>query len=145
MHAINEQEGYIAEAARLIGNTRPARVSIADADAQHDDPAVASSARPVGGIACAAVPRRGREPCAPMALRRAATNASGSCGLAPACGTTTGFYSALEDRHGAVFVWSNVHAICRPQYIRELHDRPMHALASRVCSMNEVLHLPPWL
>ena len=56
-----------------------------------------------------------------------------------------GFYSALEDRHGAVFVWSMYMPFAGPQYIRELKDRPLHALASRVCSMNEVLHLPPWM
>jgi benzoyl-CoA reductase subunit B len=32
-----------------------------------------------------------------------------------------------------------------PQYIREIHGRPLEALASRICSMNEVLHLPPWM
>jgi benzoyl-CoA reductase subunit B len=32
-----------------------------------------------------------------------------------------------------------------PQYIREIRNRPMEALASRICSMNEVLHLPPWM
>jgi len=26
-----------------------------------------------------------------------------------------------------------------------LHGKPMEALASRICSMNEVLHLPPWM
>jgi hypothetical protein len=31
------------------------------------------------------------------------------------------------------------------QYIRELQGRPLEALASRICSMNEVLHLPPWM
>ena len=31
------------------------------------------------------------------------------------------------------------------QYIRELKGKPLEALASRVCSMNEVLHLPPWM
>jgi benzoyl-CoA reductase subunit B len=56
-----------------------------------------------------------------------------------------GFYSALEERHGAVFVWSMYMPFAGPQYIRELHGRPLHALASRVCSMNEVLHLPPWM
>ena len=56
-----------------------------------------------------------------------------------------GFYSALEERYGAVFVWSMYMPFAGPQYIRELHDRPMHALASRICSMNEVLHLPPWM
>jgi len=56
-----------------------------------------------------------------------------------------GFYSALEDRYGAVFVWSMYMPFAGPQYIRDLKDKPMHALASRVCSMNEVLHLPPWM
>lgn len=56
-----------------------------------------------------------------------------------------GFYSALEEQHGAVFVWSMYMPFAGPQYIRELHDRPLHALASRICSMNEVLHLPPWM
>jgi ABC-type taurine transport system substrate-binding protein len=32
-----------------------------------------------------------------------------------------------------------------PQYLREMRGRPLHALASRICSMNEVLHLPPWM
>jgi benzoyl-CoA reductase subunit B len=33
----------------------------------------------------------------------------------------------------------------RPQYIRAIKDRPMHALASRICSINESLHLPPYM
>ena len=56
-----------------------------------------------------------------------------------------GFYNALEERHGAVFVWSMYMPFAGPQYIRAMHGRPMHALASRICSMNEVLHLPPWM
>jgi hypothetical protein len=32
-----------------------------------------------------------------------------------------------------------------PQYIRALRGRPLEALASRICAMNEVLHLPPWM
>jgi hypothetical protein len=56
-----------------------------------------------------------------------------------------GFYSALEERHGAVFVWSMYMPFAGPQYIRDLHGKPMHALASRICSLNEVLHLPPWM
>jgi hypothetical protein len=31
------------------------------------------------------------------------------------------------------------------QYVRQLQGKPFEALASRVCSMNEVLHLPPWM
>jgi benzoyl-CoA reductase subunit B len=56
-----------------------------------------------------------------------------------------GFYQALEESLGAVFVWSMYLPFAGPQYIRELQDRPMEALASRICSINEVLHLPPWM
>lgn len=56
-----------------------------------------------------------------------------------------GFYQALEETMGAVFVWSMYMPFAGPQYIRDLKGRPMEALASRICSMNEVLHLPPWM
>jgi hypothetical protein len=57
----------------------------------------------------------------------------------------TSFYQALEERLGAVFVWSMYLPFAGAQYIRELKGRPLEALASRICSMNEVLHLPPWM
>jgi len=57
----------------------------------------------------------------------------------------TSFYEALEERAGAVFVWSMYLPFSGAQYIRELQGRPLEALASRICSMNEVLHLPPWM
>jgi hypothetical protein len=57
----------------------------------------------------------------------------------------TSFYRLLEERHGAVFVWSMYLPFAGAQYIRELKGRPFEALASRICSMNEVLHLPPWM
>jgi hypothetical protein len=57
----------------------------------------------------------------------------------------TSFYQALEDRLGAVFVWSMYMPFAGPQYIRAIKGRPFEALASRICSMNEVLHLPPWM
>jgi hypothetical protein len=56
-----------------------------------------------------------------------------------------GFYQALEETLGAVFVWSMYLPFAGPQYIRESHGRTMDALASRICSINEVLHLPPWM
>ena len=56
-----------------------------------------------------------------------------------------GFYNALEERHGAVFVWSMYLAFSGPQYIRDRLEDPLRALASRICSLNEVLHLPPWM
>jgi benzoyl-CoA reductase subunit B len=57
----------------------------------------------------------------------------------------TGFYNALETRHGAVFVWSMYLAFSGPQYIRHDFGDPLRTLASRICSLNEVLHLPPWM
>jgi hypothetical protein len=56
-----------------------------------------------------------------------------------------GFYQALEETLGAVFVWSMYMPFAGPAYIRELQGRPMEALASRIASMNETLHLPPWM
>ncbi|HEU4651754.1 MAG TPA: 2-hydroxyacyl-CoA dehydratase family protein, partial [Croceibacterium sp.] len=56
-----------------------------------------------------------------------------------------GFYQALEETLGAVFTWSMYLPFAGPQYIREDHGQPMRALASRICSINEVLHLPPWM
>ena len=50
----------------------------------------------------------------------------------------TSFYRALEEKWGAVFVWSMYMPFAGPQYIREIRNRPMEALASRICSMNEV-------
>jgi benzoyl-CoA reductase subunit B len=44
-----------------------------------------------------------------------------------------------------VFVWSMYLPFSGAQYLREIRGRPLDALASRICSMNEVLHLPPWM
>jgi hypothetical protein len=57
----------------------------------------------------------------------------------------TAFYQGLEEELGAVFVWSMYLPFAGAQYIRDLKGRPFDALASRICSMNEVLHLPPWM
>jgi benzoyl-CoA reductase subunit B len=56
----------------------------------------------------------------------------------------TGFYTAFEDRYGAVFVWSMYLAFGPDGYIRYGLSDPLRALASRVVSMNEQLHNPPW-
>ena len=44
-----------------------------------------------------------------------------------------------------MFVWSMYMPFAGPQYIRDVQGKPFEALASRICSMNEVLHLPPWM
>jgi len=56
----------------------------------------------------------------------------------------TDFYTAFEESHGAVFVWSMYLAFGPDGYIRYGLDDPLRALASRIVSMNEQLHNPPW-
>lgn len=56
----------------------------------------------------------------------------------------TGFYTAFEEEFGAVFVWSMYLAFGPDGYIRYGLDDPMRTLASRIVSMNEQLHNPPW-
>jgi len=56
----------------------------------------------------------------------------------------TQFYTAFEETYGAVFVWSMYLAFGPDGYIRYGLDDPMRALASRIVSMNEQLHNPPW-
>jgi benzoyl-CoA reductase subunit B len=143
MLRINEQEGYIAEAADMIAAARPCPVSIVEqmpntmipqwhrgsdwavAHARRFRDEVAERVRAGAGVGC------------PERLRLMWIGA----GL----WHDTSFYQALEQRYGAVFVWSMYMPFAEPQYIRTLHGRPMEALASRICSMNEVLHLPPWM
>jgi benzoyl-CoA reductase subunit B len=56
----------------------------------------------------------------------------------------TDFYTAFEQQHGAVFVWSMYLAFGPDGYIRYGLDDPLRALASRTVSFNEQLHNPPW-
>jgi benzoyl-CoA reductase subunit B len=56
----------------------------------------------------------------------------------------TDFYTAFEESHGAVFVWSMYLAFGPDGYIRYGLDDPIEALASRTASFNEYLHNPPW-
>lgn len=56
----------------------------------------------------------------------------------------TDFYTAFEESRGAVFVWSMYLAFGPDGYIRYGLDDPLRALASRIVSMNEQLHNPPW-
>ena len=143
MEAINEQERYIDEAARMIGDARPCPVSIAE---QMPNTMIPQWHR--GSEWAVAHARRFRDE---VAERIAAGSGAGGperlrlMWIGAGLWHDPGFYSALEDRYGAAFVWSMYMPFAGPQYIREIHDRPLHALASRICSMNEVLHLPPWM
>ena len=56
----------------------------------------------------------------------------------------TDFYAAFEESYGAVFVWSMYLGFGPDGYIRYGLDDPLAALASRVVSLNEQLHNPPW-
>lgn len=56
----------------------------------------------------------------------------------------TSFYTRWEDSHGATFVWSMYLPFGPDWYIRYGLDDPLRALASRVVTMNEVLHNAPY-
>ena len=143
MSRINEQETYLADAARLIGESRPCPVSIAD---QMPNTMIPQWHR--GSAWAVEHARRFRDEVAERV-------ASGSgvadrerirmMWIGAGVWHDPGFYQALQASHGAVFVWSMYLPFAGPQYLRDIGDRPMEALASRICSMNEVLHLPPWM
>ena len=57
----------------------------------------------------------------------------------------TDFYTAFEDSHGAVFVWSMYLPFAADGYIRTIGQDPLRALAARISLMNEQLHQPPWV
>ncbi len=143
MERINEQESYIAEAAQLIGATRPCPVAITD---QMTNTMIPQWHR--GSAWAVAHARRFRDEVASRVSAGQAVCAGERVRLmwiGAGLWHDTGLYRALEERHGAVFVWSMYMPFAGPQYLREVQGRPLHALASRICSMNEVLHLPPWM
>jgi benzoyl-CoA reductase subunit B len=143
MKRINEQERLLAEAAALAGEARPCPVSLNDQMTntmipqwhRGSDWAVAHSRRFLGEIRARV---RAGIGCAPRERLRLMWIGAGLW-------HDTSFYHALEERLGAVFVWSMYLPFAGAQYIRDLKGRPLEALASRICSMNEVLHLPPWM
>jgi benzoyl-CoA reductase subunit B len=143
MEKINEQEGYIAEATQMVATARPCPVTIVDQMPntmiphwhRGSDWAVAHARRFRDEVAA-----RVREGVGIAAHERLRLMWIGA-GL----WHDTSFYRALEEKWGAVFVWSMYMPFAGPQYIREIRNRPMEALASRIGSMNEVLHLPPWM
>ena len=143
MERINEQEGYIAEAAQLAGAARPCPVSITD---QMPNTMIPQWHR--GSDWAVAHARRFRDEVAAR-VRDGVGVASNErlrlMWIGAGVWHDTSFYQALEARLGAVFVWSMYMPFAGPQYIRAVKERPLEALASRICSMNEVLHLPPWM
>ena len=143
MAAINEQEGYIAEATDMIAAARPCPISIVD---QMPNTMIPQWHR--GSDWAVAHARRFRDEVAERVRSGAGVAENERLRLmwiGAGLWHDTSFYQALERKCGAVFVWSMYMPFAGPQYIRELKGDPMAALASRVCSMNEVLHLPPWM
>jgi benzoyl-CoA reductase subunit B len=143
MERINEQESLMYEAALMIGATRPCPVSVVD-----QIPNVMIPQWHRGSEWALAHARRFRDEVHERVARGAAVCAEERLRLmwiGAGLWHDPGFYNALEERHGAVFVWSMYLAFSGPQYVRFGLQDPLRALASRTCSMNEVLHLPPWM
>lgn len=143
MERINEQERYLAEAAEVAATARPCPVSIVD---QMPNTMIPQWHR--GSDWAVEHARRFRDEVSARARAGAGIAARERLRLmwiGAGLWHDTSFYQSLEDRLGAVFVWSMYLPFAGAQYIRELKGRPLEALASRICSMNEVLHLPPWM
>jgi hypothetical protein len=143
MERINEQESLMFEAADMIARARPCPVSVVD-----QIPNVMIPQWHRGSDWALAHARRFRDEVQARVQQGAAVCANERLRLmwiGAGLWHDPGFYNALEERHGAVFVWSMYLAFSGPQYIRDLQGDPLRALASRICSLNEVLHLPPWM
>lgn len=143
MERINEQETLLAEASALVTRTRPCPVSITD-----QMPNVMIPQWHRGSPWAVGHARRFRDEV------RARVDAGDAVvknekirlmWIGAGLWHDPGFYNALEEQLGAVFVWSMYLPFAGAQYIRRGLENPLRALASRICSMNEVLHLPPWM
>ncbi|AKH41510.1 benzoyl-CoA reductase/2-hydroxyglutaryl-CoA dehydratase subunit BcrC/BadD/HgdB [Altererythrobacter atlanticus] len=143
MEQINVQEGYIWEAAQAIGAARPCPVSIAEQMPNTMIPQWHRGSEWAVGHA-----KRFRDEVMERINQGLGASSRENIRLmwiGAGVWHDPGFYQALEESLGAVFVWSMYMPFAGPSYIRDLHGRPMEALASRVASMNETLHLPPWM
>ncbi|WP_305097687.1 2-hydroxyacyl-CoA dehydratase subunit D [Croceibacterium aestuarii] len=143
MDRINEQEQYLWEAAQAIGEARPCPVSIAE---QMTNTMIPQWHR--GSDWAVEHARKFRDEVRAMVAQGVGASSNEKLRLmwiGAGVWHDPGFYQALEQTMGAVFVWSMYLPFAGPQYIREVKGKPMEALASRICSINEVLHLPPWM
>ena len=143
MERINEQEQYLAEAAELAGAARPCPVSILD---QMSNTMIPQWHR--GSDWAVDHARAFRDEVrerAQAGVGAARNERLRLMWIGAGLWHDMSFYSLLEERLGAVFVWSMYLPFAGAQYIREFEGRALDALASRICSMNEVLHLPPWM
>jgi len=143
MERINEQEDLLAETAALVGTARPCPITLND---QMTNTMITQWHR--GSDWAVEHARRFRDE---VRERVRAGNMDPSAErirlmwIGAGLWHDTSFYDALEERMGAVFVWSMYLPFAGAQYPRDIRGRPLEALASRICSMNEVLHLPPWM
>lgn len=143
MERINEQENYLWEAAQALGKARPCPVSIAE---QMPNTMIPQWHR--GSDWAVAHARKFRDEVLERierGLGAAANEKLRLMWIGAGVWHDPGFYQSLEESLGAVFVWSMYMPFTGPAYVRDLNGNAMEALASRVASMNEVLHLPPWM
>jgi benzoyl-CoA reductase/2-hydroxyglutaryl-CoA dehydratase subunit BcrC/BadD/HgdB len=143
MERINEQEQLLEEASHLVTRTRPCPVGIAE-----QMPNVMIPQWHRGSDWAVEHARRFRDEVKARVEAGAATVAREKVRLmwiGAGLWHDPGFYNALEERHGAVFVWSMYLPFAGAKYIRYGLEDPLRALASRIVGMNEVLHLPPWM
>jgi benzoyl-CoA reductase/2-hydroxyglutaryl-CoA dehydratase subunit BcrC/BadD/HgdB len=143
MERINQQEELLFEAALLVGSARPCPVSIAD-----QMPNVMIPQWHRGSQWALEHARRFRDEVKARVSQGLGVGKEERLRLmwiGAGLWHDAGFYSELETRLGAVFVWSMYLPFTGPQYIRTDFGDPLRALASRICGMNEVLHLPPWM
>ena len=143
MDDINTQEELMGEASNLVTRTKPCAVGIAD-----QMPNVMIPQWHRGSEWAVGHARKFRDE-----VKARVAEGAGTVGqerirlmwIGAGLWHDPGFYNALEERHGAVFVWSMYLPFAHAKYPRYGLGDPLRALASRICGMNEVLHLPPWM
>lgn len=143
MHRINEQEELMEEAAQLATRTIPCPVGIAE---QMPNAMIPQWHRGADwAVEHARLFRDEVKARVEAGASVARTEKIRLMWIGAGLWHDPGFYDALEERLGAVFVWSMYLPFTGAKYIRYNLDDPLRALASRICGMNEVLHLPPWM
>jgi benzoyl-CoA reductase subunit B len=143
MEKINEQEELLAEAAQLATRTRPCPVGIGE---QMPNTMIPQWHRGADwAIEHARMFRDEVKARVDAGVAVAPNEKIRLMWIGAGLWHDPGFYNALEERMGAVFVWSMYLPFTGAKYIRYHLEDPLRALASRICGMNEVLHLPPWM
>jgi hypothetical protein len=139
---VNEQEAWYRRTRALVAATVPAPVSVADTIVATMIPQWhrgtewgRDAARAVHDEVAERV-RSGTAACPGERLRL--------MWLGRGLWSSMGLYQALEERYGAVFVWSMYLALAADGYLRETKGDPLRALAARVLPMGDELRLPTW-